>query len=405
MKDLQDAGGNEERRVRAEQVAQSNEALARTSARLVQQPDLPSVLHQVVIEAVTQLNAAAGHLAIFDEANDTLQTYAHFQVGESPNTHYKAEPRPAGEAPYWRLIVNLGGPRYFDFEQETELFWPQAIEYHREQAHKSVLGVPLFAGDKPLGHLGFAFNDIHTISQEQSEFLAALAHQAVLAIQLTRLAEEASDKARQAAIADERNRMAREIHDTLAQIFTGVAMHLEAARALVPSESKAQFHIAQAREQAREGLQEARRSVRALRLRPLQDSDLCGALQKVVSDCDHTEPPRVRLSIEGKACPLPAHVENDLLRVAQEALLNAVRHAEAQNIVIELVFLPLDVRLSVRDDGKGFDAGILGETRGFGLVGIRERLERMGGTLELGSVPGQGTQLVALVPCAQEQTS
>jgi signal transduction histidine kinase len=264
-------------------------------------------------------------------------------------------------------------------------------------------------GEEVTGYLGLAFRDSDALSPMLNETVQALSLQASLALQTLRLsqeasrkAEEASLKAQETAILEERNRMAREIHDTLAQSFTGVATHLEAARALLPVESRAQVHIAQARDVAREGLQEARRSVRALRPRSLEGSDLCGALRKMVRDCAHSEPPHVALSIQGEPCSLPAAVEADLLRVAQEALINAVRHAQAQNITIELSFSAGQVLALVRDDGQGFDPSTSGsETRGFGLIGIQERLSRMGGTLELRSAPGEGTQLVAVVPCGE----
>ena len=210
-------------------------------------------------------------------------------------------------------------------------------------------------------------------------------------------AREVADEEQQAAVLLERNRMAQDIHDTLAQGFTGILLQLEAA-AYAPEQEQARLHIAQARDLARQSLQEARRSVRALRPQALEGEQLPGALASLIRQTAATIAANVTFQVYGAARSLPAAVENHLFRIGQEALTNAIKHSEAAHIQVELLFEPTQTRLRVQDDGKGFEfqAGLQGD--GFGLIGIYERAERIGGGITLDTHPGHGTSLTVTVP-------
>ncbi|MFI0357278.1 sensor histidine kinase [Actinomadura sp. 9N407] len=186
-------------------------------------------------------------------------------------------------------------------------------------------------------------------------------------------------QAREAGVNDERRRLAAEIHDTIAQGLAGVITQLQAA------EDSA--HVRRATELARESLREARRSVQDLAPSHLEHDSLPDALKKVVGD-------RAQLTITGTAEPLHDEIEAAVLRIAQEALANATRHAGAGRIGVTLSYMDDEVTLDIRDDGRGFSR----PTRGFGLTGMRERAERVAGTLEIESEPGQGTAVSARVP-------
>jgi signal transduction histidine kinase len=235
----------------------------------------------------------------------------------------------------------------------------------------------------------------------RSLFWAAVAAAAVaLAFALHRL-HLRQVKAQFAAVAAERGRIAREIHDTLAQGFVGIGVQLETAAKLQPiSAEQAREHLDRARILVRSSLAEARRTVWALRAETLDQHDLAGALDLVARQLsgDHD----VKLSVSGPRRRLPAEVESNLLRIGQEALTNAARHAHADEISVDLQFGQGAVRLSVRDNGCGFDVEHATHTESghYGLTGIRERVRNLGGELNLLSRPGGGSEVVVEVPVA-----
>ena len=186
-------------------------------------------------------------------------------------------------------------------------------------------------------------------------------------------------QAREAGVNDERRRLAAEIHDTIAQGLTGVIAQLQAA--------EENEHVRRATDLARESLREARRSVQDLAPTHLEHDTLTEALQKVTNG-------RAHLTITGTAEPLHDELEAALLRIAQEALANAARHAHADRVGVTLSYMDDEVTLDIRDDGCGFTR----PSRGFGLTAMRERAERVAGTLEIESEPGRGTAVSARVP-------
>ncbi|HEY9607582.1 MAG TPA: response regulator [Allocoleopsis sp.] len=217
------------------------------------------------------------------------------------------------------------------------------------------------------------------------------------------LARDISDRKRaeEASILAERNRIARDIHDTLAQVLTGVVVHMEAAKVVVPEESKARTHVMQAHNLARDGLAEARRSVWALRPQVLEQGNLSQALESLVHGLTAGTPIKGQCTIEGTRYPLPSDAETNLLRIAQEAFVNALKHAHANAVQVELTFGSQAVSLCVRDNGRGFNPELL-RGKGFGLIGMRERVQSLGGQLTIASQPGQGTEVIAIVPLASE---
>ena len=211
-------------------------------------------------------------------------------------------------------------------------------------------------------------------------------------------------QAREAGILDERQRLAGEIHDTLAQGLTGIITQLEAADQLRNDHAERQRHLEQARKLARESLSEARRSVQALRPGQLEDTRLPEALAKLAKEWSQATGVPVRLETTGEVVPLPPELEVTLFRVAQEALANAAKHANATRVGLTVSYLEDMVLLDVRDDGAGFDIGVeptadaAANGHGYGLSAMRLRLQRVGGSLEVESGPGAGTAISARVP-------
>ncbi|MER7458883.1 sensor histidine kinase [Micromonospora sp. NPDC126480] len=209
-------------------------------------------------------------------------------------------------------------------------------------------------------------------------------------------------QAREAGVTDERQRMAREIHDTLAQGLTGIITQLEAAGQARDRRADWQRHVDTAVALARESLTEARRSVRAVRPEALETARLPDALAELARRWSTINEVRADVNVTGDAHPLHPEVEVTLLRTAQEALANVARHAGASRVGLTLSYMGDVVTLDVRDDGVGFsvtDPPATGRTDGgFGLTVMRQRVARVGGELAVESEPGGGTAVSASVP-------
>ena len=263
----------------------------------------------------------------------------------------------------------------------------------------STLGVaatlcsPMLVGGKVIGFFSIRFNQKRAFRQEEIELTRAISHQAMLAIQLMRL----SQQSRQTAVMAERNRMARDIHDTLAQGFTGVIMQLEAAKGattkgdLVEAESR----IERAGELARSSLGEARRSVRALRPHSLRNGKLFMSLDNMLKRMTEGTDLNAEFRAEGDERAIPAEYEDGLMRITQESLTNAVKHADARNFKATLSVSARTIQLQLVDDGRGFDPHT--EHEGFGLIGMKERVEQMNGEFIIRAKPGVGTEILVML--------
>ncbi|WP_371644964.1 sensor histidine kinase [Streptomyces mirabilis] len=211
-------------------------------------------------------------------------------------------------------------------------------------------------------------------------------------------------QAREAGVADERRRLAAEIHDTIAQGLTGIIAQLQVV-ANTPDPEAARVHLGRASELARQSLGEARRSVHNLAPVALEHDGLPEALKKTVADWARRTGVRADFTLTGTAEHLHEEISATLLRIAQEALSNASRHARAARLGVTLSFMGDEVTLDVRDDGRGFDPAAVPERTGnggFGLDGMRARAERVAGSLTLESEPGRGTAVSARVPLVRD---
>ncbi|MEN3361718.1 MAG: hypothetical protein V7637_5700 [Mycobacteriales bacterium] len=235
---------------------------------------------------------------------------------------------------------------------------------------------------------------IADLAEANSQLAATMAENAGLHAQLV-------TQAREAGVLDERQRMAREIHDTLAQGLIGIVAQLEAAGQAQGCPAEAQRHLDTAARLARDSLSEARRSVQALRPEPLESARLADALADVARRWSSISEVAVDVVTTGTARPLHTEVEVALLRTAQEALSNVARHADAGSVHVTLSYMEDQVTLDVRDDGVGFDPDAppaTGTAGGFGLTAMRQRVRRLAGQLEVESEPGAGTVVSASLP-------
>lgn len=202
------------------------------------------------------------------------------------------------------------------------------------------------------------------------------------------------------AILSERNRVAREIHDTLSQNLGAISIQLELVRTHAADiGAPARSHLAAAHQLARAALAEARDSIWNMRSQVLERHDLGEALEGILLQMTDGTGVTPKMQVTGSRRRLPPVVENNLLRIGQEAITNASKHARPTRIDVTLSFDRRHVRLAVEDDGVGFVVGSQprGDRRSFGLVGIKERAELLGGTVVIDSAPGRGARLVVTV--------
>jgi two-component system NarL family sensor kinase len=260
--------------------------------------------------------------------------------------------------------------------------------------------IPLSAQGRQLGVLNVASASWQELSADDLRLLLTIGDMLSIAIERARLF---ANSARLGAL-EERNRLAREIHDTLAQGLSAIALQLEAADALLEAgadAARARRAVQQALGLSRASLEDARRSVLGLRAAPLEGRTLAEALPALARALADGHEIAIDWLATGDAAAQRGaalrHVTDGLFRVAQEAIANAVRHARPRRIVLRLHVGADRVTLSVADDGQGFDPEHVPAGR-FGLVGMRERVRLLGGSVRLCSAPGEGTRVEVEVP-------
>jgi signal transduction histidine kinase len=381
---------------RVAELAKANAAIRANLERLANEPDLHSFLGHVLREATRQLDAAAGFVVVLDDARKEWRLTASVKDGEIDVSPFATAMAPAAQQVLSSLLVQARGAFQIDVEHDSQVFWPEAVEYLRRHGHASLFMLPLVFGGRTVGCVGLAFPRNESVNIERSELLVALAQQATLAIELTRLASSAQA----AAVLVERNRIGQEIHDGLAQAFTGIILQLGAAEEVqeLAPDSPLGVIRGRIRDLAREGLAEARRSVMALRPDQTRRGGLAHALRQLAERSN--VPGRVASTFEGEELEtgLPPEHDHELLRIAQEAVSNAVRHARPRNVRISLTGKPGDWLLAVADDGRGMEQRPERAAQlGFGLTSMRERAGAIGGEFKIESRPGEGTRVAVKV--------
>lgn len=382
----------------SEQVSRGQvDALKSTLDALATEPSHERLVEHILRIIATEFGAHSCSVWCRDRAGDMIGlAYAFEDGGLVPGT----DPRFAGLDRWlpmaniwpWPEVFRLGKPSLIEDIRTVPPFplrdrlLPMGIV--------TVLLVPMSITGRLEGAVGLRFVERRTFRAEEMELAQALANQAMLMIQFARL----STQNRQAAVIDERNRMARDMHDTLAQGFTGVIVQLEAAEDATSRglPDAAASHLVRARDLARDSLKEARRSVQALRPQALDDIGLGNALESLFKKMTQGTGLTPSFAVLGPPRRLPLDWEENLFRIGQEALTNALRHANASRLTGRLTFAPEEVRLDVIDDGCGFDPARLG--KGYGLLGIKERVHVMGGQLAVRSAEGEGTSIVVTLP-------
>ncbi len=374
------------------------EALRGCLDTLASVPELDEFLGQVMAAITGQLGAVSSTLRLSNIEKNILSLEFVFQDGRVMS------PAEAQYPEAWRSWP-LDEKRVNCFDQPVtvqRLVDPQVAIPEDKRAHllalgvKTVLVIPLISRGQAVGRLTFRFTDERDFSPEELEIARALATQASLAIHLTQLAQTA----RRSAVLEERNRLAGEIHDALAQSFTGISMQLEVAQEEMAANEGDPFrYIRQANEMAKFGLAEARRSVLNLRSSVVRESGFITALQRLVERSNLAG--RLRCDFRANRIPeqsLPARVQHELLRIAQEAISNAIRHAKPTVVTVTLRWDTPNLILQVTDNGSGISSDRLEKSDGVGLESMRERAHQIDARLEIQTAASHGTTIIVTVP-------
>ena len=404
--DITESKRSEEALRASEQVARGQvEALAQSLDVLATAPAPDKFIGQMLSTIGRLLNAQSVTLWLFDESTDSLalrlMADGRKLAVPDPEHPFMKDPMSWKQNPAIQELLFTAGPIVCeDIETDPRLngAWR---EYLKRKGAKRFLGVPLLVGGQVRGFVGIRHSDCAAYRPEEIELTQALAHQVMLAIQLNELA----DQGQRAAVFEERNRMARDIHDTLAQGFTGVIVQLEAAEDAISCDCRkeADDHLHRAGELARRSLTEARRSVHALRPEVLEEHNFWVALKGIIKNTTFGTALHTKFAAHGKLPELPRPWQENLLHIGQEALTNTLKYAHARNFETRLSYKARELCLELRDDGEGFK--VKERHDGVGLTGMRERVEQMGGELKIISSRGKGTKITVVLPCNGESMS
>jgi signal transduction histidine kinase len=400
-------------RDRAEEALRASEQVARGQAEaltysldvLATAPAPDKFLGQMLSTIGRLLDAQSVILWLLDESNDSLVLRAWAEGTNfaklDPEHPFIKNPSSWKEDPGLRELFFAGVPVVCEDVEHDPYTSSELREYLKSGGTKKFLRIPTLVGGQVKGFIGIRHGETPPYRPEEIELAQALAHQAMLAIQLN----ESAERSRQTAILEERNRMARDIHDTLAQGFTGVIVQLEAVEDAIACcrRKEANKHLQRAAELARHSLNEARRSVHALRPQALQGRNFWEALKGIIKNTTAGTALHTTFTLRGKTRHLPLVWQENLLRIGQEALTNSLKYAHPRNFETSLTFNSKELRLVLRDDGDGFK--VKERHDGFGLAGMRERVEQMGGTLKISSARGKGTKVLVTLPYNGESMS
>jgi two-component system NarL family sensor kinase len=325
---------------------------------------------------------------------------AHFYLGGAQDLPpYLQEPVRMTGHKCWCIGSFLAGeltPKNIDV-MECSRLRPAVKKVEQTYGLNYHASIPLYFQEKPLGIMNLTTPSWRKLSRGELRLLSTIGYQVGIAVERARLAEEGIRLAR----VEERARIAREIHDTLAQDLTAIGLQIEGAMRQLESDPKqARDRLSRALTTSRGSLEEARRSVLNLRAAPLDGKPLTDALAAMGRAFTSETGVRVRVRSTGSA--VPTAIEPELYRIAQEALANVRQHAHARDVDVHLHADDRSIRLSIRDDGQGFDQRARREGR-HGLAGMRERAKLVGGRLRIESRPGHGTRIAVTVPRAAEK--
>jgi len=371
-------GNDVTERRQADRLLNASESLQRVTAALLQHLiTLEDVLAIICTEALS-LTGATGSAVLLLE--DTIW----LQVTSSSGTPSPALERlPVGES-FAGSVIEQGQPLLLNNPGS------QIQAYHRNPELRTLLAVPLRVDDTILGALDVV-NKPEGFTDEDAEVMRLFADQAAIAIEHAQLHQQAE----KLAVIEERQRLARELHDSVTQALYSVTLYADATRMALSAgkQEVATEHLQELRSMAREAMMDMRLLIFELHPPVLEKEGLVTAVQTRLETVEARSGLQTALQVEGKEIRFPLSIEEELYRIVQEALNNAVKHAKARQVTVEFQYEDKRFRLEVRDDGRGFDPLIARQSGGMGLRGLEERAQRIGGQLIIESALKKGTAL------------
>lgn len=383
---------------RVVELSEANEVLQASLRKLAEEPELEKFLGHLLTVSCKRFAAAEARLWRYDEGIFRLfVSYEDDAIKlRSEASHPGSNLEVAKKIRNQNILAHLQKREIVtDYEEdfETQPAYEQYRDYFKQRGIKAALKIPMFLDAELRGILVLRFANRHRFTPEEAELAHALANQAVLALELTRLAEEAQ----RAAIAQERNRWAGEIHDTLAQAFTAISIQLGVAKRIAQhSPDEVTQILDRVMELANMALSKARQSVWALHPTAEEFADLATKLSQYVEQMTQGTDIQFQMQIVGDPHPLSPLIGKNLLRIGQEAITNVLKHAFATELQVKLTYETQWVNLCVWDNGRGFL--FPADTGGFGLISMSERADRINGNLTIQSQLGQGTNICIQVP-------
>jgi signal transduction histidine kinase len=396
------------------QLDAANAVLQRSLERLAKLSDVRLLVSDVLTSVIEIAGAAGGALLRYepDTHRLVLQSYVLdgqiLDIANNERLAQKKEVMPAETFPHWHEILGAADTFFAYSDCGVHPALPEIV-YRNVKMNSA--GLALRRGDTILGVLILVFHAADEIPAERILATRTLTRYAALVLELAWLADESREAAivraqakaadeRSAAIAEERNRMAREIHDTLAQSLALIVMQLQRAESkLGPAWESAAEPLENVRQVAIAGLAEARRSVSMLRP-PVTPRGLVQAAHEAAEVVRGFYRGSLQVRASGNGHPIERTVEEELFAILREAMTNAAKHSKANRIEVEVVYPDnRRVQVSVKDDGVGFDPDQPRDGH-YGLIGMSERAQRIGAALTLASEPGAGTEVVAVWPDA-----
>ncbi len=345
--------------------------------------DLDTILERSLDRVLATMKSDKGVIHLLDEAEKTLRLAA--QQGIPPDVMAQIDPVVSGNGLVgW--VFDHGKPLIIPYMAND----PRAPQAVRTNDVHTYVGVPMRAKGKVLGVFSVFGEAGHQFCVEEMTLLASIADQVGVAVENARLYQQAE----QLAVMEERERLARELHDSVTQSLYSLTLFAEAGQRLIRSGDleRAEGYLARLGETAQDALKEMRRLVYELRPPALEREGLVGAIQRRLGAVERRVGVKAHLLVDDMI-ELPASVEEGLYHIAQEALNNALKHAAATSVTMRIRVVDEQVELEVVDNGIGFDPDTAGNGGGMGLVNMQERAKELGGTLRTVSAPGEGTKV------------
>lgn len=360
-----------------------SEGLARIAKGFLQKVGLPEILDIVCAEAKNLTGARGSAVLLLDE-DGWLRVTHH--IGK-PQLAFDRVPVEYGFA---GRTINTDEPVLINLDETSRA----GQDHGWIPDLTSLLNVPLKTDTKVIGALD-VMNKPGGFNQDDVRIINLFAYQAAINIEQARLHQQAE----QLAVLEERQRLARELHDSVTQTLYSINLYADAARMALSNGQPqvATENLKDLRKLTREAMFDMRLLIYELHPPALEKEGLVAALRARLSAVEERAGLPTRISVEGER-RLPLAIEEELYRVAQEGLNNVVKHARSQNVFIHLQYDDHAVCLTLKDDGIGFDADMASRDGGIGLRGMQERVHRMGGELSIESAPGRGTRLRAMIP-------